>query len=87
MLRPGTITLKIKINTLDINTLYGKQIRTLLLVELKEKAGLTYSQINEYPLFQGLKYSSLREIYRRAHKKIMLQSDASSLNFFFISFF
>ena len=70
--------IKIKINTLDINTLYGKQIRTLLLVELKEKAGLTYSQINEYPLFQSLKYSSLREIYRRAHKKIMLQSDAPS---------
>lgn len=59
----------IKINNININTLFGKKLRSKILVQLKEDAGLKYSEINKHHLFQDLKYSSLRQIYKRAREK------------------
>ena len=55
----------IKISTIDANTKKGKKLRSELLVILKDKAGLKYTEIMKYPIFKSLKYSSLGQIYKR----------------------
>ncbi len=55
----------IKISTIDVNTKKEKKLRSELLVILKEKAGLKYTEIMKYPIFKSLKYSSLGQIYKR----------------------
>ena len=60
----------IKIEELDLSSHRGKVLRAELLVLLKDEAGLPYSKIIEYPLFQSLKYSSLGQLYRRAKGKL-----------------
>jgi len=60
----------IRITEMDLDSHRGKALRAELLVLLKDRAGLGYSKIIEYPLFQSLKYSSLGQLYRRARKKL-----------------
>jgi REP element-mobilizing transposase RayT len=60
----------IKLKEIDVNTLKGKRLRSELLVLLKDKTGLTYKKIIEYPIFHSLKYSSLGHLYKRA-KSVM----------------
>jgi REP element-mobilizing transposase RayT len=63
----------VKISEINTNTLKGKKSRAELLVLLKDKAGLTYKEVIEYPLFRQLKYSSLGHLYQRA--KIKMKGD------------
>lgn len=56
----------IKIHEIDVGNHQGKALRAELLVLLKDKAGLRYSEIIAYPLYSTLKYSSLGKLYRRA---------------------
>jgi len=59
-----------KIDRIDINTLEGKGLRSELLVQLKDRAGLKYTDIIEYPIFKSLKYSSLGQLYRKAKEHV-----------------
>ncbi len=54
-----------KMEGIDVESRKGRVLRNELLVLLKDRAGLTYSEIIEYPLFQNLKYSSLGQLYKR----------------------
>lgn len=56
----------VKVNEIDISKHRGKALRAELLVQLKDKAGLRYSEIAAYPLYRSLKCSSLGKLYRRA---------------------
>ncbi len=60
----------IKIAEMDLSSHRGKALRAELLVLLRDRAGLEYSDIIEYSLFQSLKYSSLGQLYKRAKQKI-----------------
>jgi len=46
-----------------------KRLRSRLLVLLKDKGGLTYSEILQFPVFKSLKFSSLGQIYKREKAK------------------
>lgn len=59
----------IKIMEIDLGSHRGKAMRAELLVLLRDRAGLDYSEIIEHPLFQSLKYSSLGQLYKRAKQK------------------
>jgi len=61
---------KLKIGNINTNTLEGKKLRAELLILLKDKAGLTYKEIIEYPVFKPLKYLSLGQLYKRASKNL-----------------
>lgn len=54
------------IEEIDTSTRVGTRLRDELLVLLKDKAGLTYSDIVCYPPFRDLKQYSLGQLYRRA---------------------
>lgn len=58
---------RIKVAELDVRTYPGKKMRAELLVQLKECAGLTYREIARLDLFADLEFSSLGNIYRKAH--------------------
>jgi len=60
----------IKMSQIDVNSLKGKKLRSELLVYLKDRAGLKYSEIIQYPLFQTLKLSSLGTTYKRTKKRL-----------------
>ena len=60
----------IKISNIRLDTLKGKQLRSELLVLLKDSSGLKYKEIMDYPLFKLLKYSSLGKLYRRAKETL-----------------
>jgi len=60
----------IKIEKINISSLEGKRIRSELLVLLKDRAGLRYNEIIEYPLFKSLKYSSLGQLYKKTIERI-----------------
>ncbi|MDD5067204.1 MAG: transposase [bacterium] len=55
-----------------------RRLREQLLVALKEKAGLTYSEINRISLFRRLKYCSLGQMYKRAQLGKMSKCQAPS---------
>ncbi len=59
-----------KIDELDTHRFDGKRLRARLLVDLKEKSGLTYPQIKQIPLFKELKAGSLGRLYKRARDKM-----------------
>jgi len=59
----------VEIKEIKTNTEEGKLLRNKLLVLLKDKAGLTYSEITQYQPFQELKYSSLGQLYKRTKKR------------------
>lgn len=61
----------IKIEDIKIDTHQGKRRRGDLLMLLKERAGLRYSQISEFDIFSDLRFDSLRGIYRNMRKKKM----------------
>ena len=60
----------IKIEGINTTSLKGKKLRSELLVLLKDKAGLKYNEIIDYPLFRTLKYSSLGQIYKIARNRM-----------------
>lgn len=60
----------IKIDQLNTHRFSGKRLRSRLLVDLKEKSGLTYPQIKQLPLFMELKAASLGRLYKRAREKM-----------------
>jgi putative transposase len=66
-------TNKTKISNIDLYSLKGKRLRAKLLVLLKDKAGLKYSDIISYPLFKSLKYSSLGHIYQKTKRKMQYE--------------
>jgi REP element-mobilizing transposase RayT len=53
-------------NEMDTDTFGGKRLRAELLVHLKDRAGLTYSEIVKLPEFSDVKLVSLGAIYRNA---------------------
>lgn len=57
---------EIKVNEMDTNSFKGKRLRAELLVHLKDRAGLTYSEIIKLPEFSDVKLFSLGAIYRNA---------------------
>lgn len=57
---------EVKIRDIDITTLEGKRLRSELLVLLRDRAGLRYSEIITYPLFRSLKYISLGQLCKKA---------------------
>ena len=59
----------IQLNRLDFGTLHGKRLRSELLVLLKERSGLTYSQIARLDYFGDLSINSLGSLYHRFRKK------------------
>lgn len=60
----------IKVKEIKAKSKKGKQLRNEFLVLLKDKAGLTYSEIIEYQPFQKLKHSSLGQLYKRTKEKL-----------------
>ena len=60
---------QIKIDDIDVGTKLGKNLRSELLVLLKERAGMRYSDITELDLFSGLSINSLGPIYYRNRNK------------------
>jgi REP element-mobilizing transposase RayT len=67
----------IELDKLDLHTYKGKRLRGELLVELKEKAGLTYPLISKISLFHDLKVASLGRIYQEAKKRLQTQVPGS----------
>ena len=59
----------IQLNRLDFGTLQGKRLRSELLVHLKERSGLTYSQIARLDYFANLSINSLGSLYHRFRNK------------------
>ncbi len=60
----------LKIGEINISILFGKRQPGELLVLLKDKTGLTYKEISrDLDIFGGLKFSSLREIYRNMKRR------------------
>ncbi len=60
---------KIKIDRIDTSRYEGKRLRGELLVLLKEKRGLKYTEIGDYHIFASVSFASLRSIYRNMKKK------------------
>ena len=58
------------IREIDTSTRAGTRLRDELLVLLKDRAGLTYSDIVCYPPFRDLKQYSLNQLYRRARIRL-----------------
>jgi len=58
----------IKKDQIDTSTHTGKKLRAELLVNLKDKAGLRYSEIIKFELFSDIKINSLGIMYQRAKK-------------------
>jgi len=65
----------ISIDKIDPITINGKILRDNLLVALKDKAGLKYTEIIKLSPFQTLKYLSLGNIYKRAKKRLKMIYD------------
>jgi hypothetical protein len=49
----------ISIDDIPVDTYEGKRLRGELLVHLKDRAGLQYSEIIKFDIFDDLKYTSL----------------------------
>ncbi len=50
---------------INTTTWEGKRLRGEFLVKLRDKAGLKYKEIAEFPVFSDLSFNSLRGLYRR----------------------
>jgi REP element-mobilizing transposase RayT len=59
----------VKIEGINIKSNEGKSLRNELLVLLKDRSGLTYSEVIQYLPFQKLKYSSLGQLYKRTKEQ------------------
>jgi len=51
------------------NTFEGKRLRAKLLVNIKDRGGLTYREINELDIFSDVKFNSLGCMYKNAVEK------------------
>jgi REP element-mobilizing transposase RayT len=60
---------KIKVNEINIRTYKGKRLRGELLCDLKDYAGLKYTELLGYDIFRDLKLHSLPKIYWNAKKR------------------
>ncbi|MBN2323559.1 MAG: transposase [Spirochaetes bacterium] len=60
----------ITLEGIRLNTLQGKKLRSELLLQLRDKAGLSFKIIGGHPFFQSVKYSSLAKIYQRARGQV-----------------
>ena len=58
------------IKKIDTSTRAGTRLRDELLVLLKERVGLAYTEIVRYPPFQSLKRYSLGQLCRRAKARM-----------------
>ncbi len=56
-------------NNIKTNTFEGKRLRGKLLINLKDRGGLTYREIKEFGLFSDVKFNSLGKMYSDAVKK------------------
>ncbi len=54
---------------LKTNTFEGKKLRAKLLVNIKDRGGLTYREINELDIFSDVKFNSLGCMYKNAVEK------------------
>lgn len=61
---------EIRVNQLDTRFLAGKQLRSELLVRLRDHAGLSFKQISELDIFAELQYKSLPQLYANARKRL-----------------
>jgi len=61
---------RVRLKDIKTHTLKGKVLRAELLVLLKDRSGLKYREIIEYPLFHSLKQSSLGQLYKNAKRRI-----------------
>ncbi|MEA1912755.1 MAG: transposase [candidate division WOR-3 bacterium] len=61
----------IKITGIRVDTFEGKNLRSELMVRLKDIAGLKYKEIMKYSPFRPLKYSSLGKLYKRAKDRLI----------------
>lgn len=59
----------VDLQNLSFSSFSEKRLRGRLLVLLKDKGGLTYSEILQFPVFKSLKFSSLGQIYKREKAK------------------
>ncbi len=62
------------VKRIDTSTRAGTRLRDELLVLLKERAGLTYTEIMRYAPFRSLKQYSLGQLYRRAKARAREQA-------------
>lgn len=60
---------RVRLSELDTGCYIGKRLRSDLLVNLKERAGLRYRELAEMDLFSDLSINSLGAIYHRTRKK------------------
>lgn len=60
----------VSVEGININSRRGKNLRDELLLLMKDKSGLKYTEIIGYPPFKSLKYSSLSHLYKRAKNRI-----------------
>ena len=58
-------TNNVKLNEINTHKLKGKRLRIQLLLQLKEKAGLTYPEIHRIPIFSELKIGSMGRLFKR----------------------
>lgn len=72
VIREFEATQGVKISQLDLSTHVGKRLRSRLLVELKDRGGLTFGEIWKLPLFSTLTYRSLPHLCQRARGKIKI---------------
>lgn len=63
-------TNNLRIEGIDTHRFSGKRLRAQLLVELKEKAGVTFPRIHQVSIFKELKLGSLGRLYKRAKENI-----------------
>lgn len=61
---------KIKVDDIDVRGYEGKRLRGELLVHLKDRAGLKYSEIIEFPLFSSVQHGSLGRLYQNARRRM-----------------
>jgi len=59
----------VDLQNLDFSSFSEKRLRSRLLVLLKDKGGLTYSEILQFTVYKSLKFSSLGQIYKREKAK------------------
>lgn len=61
---------KVLIKDIDVKTAVGKQLRSYLLVMLRNMSGMSFKEINKLPIFRDLKYKSLAKRYQMYKNRI-----------------
>jgi REP element-mobilizing transposase RayT len=63
-----------KIEEIDTAKYLGKRLRGELLVYLKDRAGLKYSEICDFPLFENLRMNSLGKLFQSAKLRLKFEN-------------